>query len=209
MQNNLHNVQYIDHMSLNAFIWAANLPLNLVSATAYRVLLKYADRADPHGRTAWIGTADLADEFGVDPRTIQRARQELIVNGLLREGDQNYVAHIRRDRRPVVFDVAMTAETSPQLDVDGVTTGVASHGVAKMSRGDKPRSNGVTTGVAHRTVQEHKDINNVTTDARAKRPIWSEDRCPGDWKTGTHQLGRHGKCTHCHEKPASWLEATA
>ena len=36
-------------MSLEAYIWAASLPLSACNGTAFRVLLQLADRADPHG----------------------------------------------------------------------------------------------------------------------------------------------------------------
>lgn len=31
--------------------------------------------------------------------------------------------------------------------------------------------------------------------------IWSDDRCPGNWRDGVHELGGNGKCRHCFERP--------
>lgn len=102
-------------MSLNAYIWAANLPLNVVSSTAFRVLLKYADRADERGLTSWHTAGGLADMLGCSKRTAQRAIAELVECGLLVEGDQRFVSHLRGDRRPVVYDLPMSAEVQAQL----------------------------------------------------------------------------------------------
>ena len=138
-------------MSLNAYVWAGQLPLDITSATAFRVLLKMADVADADGRGVWLTTSRMAEELGCSVRTVQRAVKELQLAGLIHEGDKRAVAHIRSDRRPTVYDLNMTAETAPQIDLDGVTK-MSSHGVTKMSRGDKSVHNGVTTVVAHRTV---------------------------------------------------------
>lgn len=96
-------------MSLEAYVWAANLPLDACSGTAFRVLLKYADRADKLGYTCWRSVPDMAVELGCSKRTIQRAIAELVAAGLIRPGDQRHVEHLRADRRPVVYDVLTTA----------------------------------------------------------------------------------------------------
>ena len=97
-------------MSLEAYVWASNLPQNACSSTAFRVLLKYADRADRFGCTSWRSEADLAEELGCSTRTIRRARAELVELGLMSLGDQSYVEHIRADRRPTVYDVETPAK---------------------------------------------------------------------------------------------------
>lgn len=30
---------------------------------------------------------------------------------------------------------------------------------------------------------------------------WADDRCPGNWRDGVHELGQHGSCRHCHVRP--------
>lgn len=156
-------------MSLNAFIWTSNLPLDIVGPTAFRILLKYADRVDKHGRAAWYTTTDLAEELGCSPRTVQRAIRELVQSGLIQEGDQRFVSHLRGDRRPTVYDINLGAQIAPRLtieDVDDTTPDDTPHGVTNMSRGDNLGPHGVTTGVAHRTVIEHIKSNNLSTEGR-------------------------------------------
>lgn len=31
---------------------------------------------------------------------------------------------------------------------------------------------------------------------------WLDDRCPGNWRDGRHELGTHGACRHCHVRPS-------
>ena len=92
-------------MSLAAYIWAADLPLSVCNGTAHRVLLKIADRADDLGYGAWPSVDAIAGTLECSTRTVQRAIRELLEAGLIRRGDQRFVAHLRADRRPVVYDV--------------------------------------------------------------------------------------------------------
>lgn len=161
-------------MSLNAYVWASSLPLDLVGPTAFRVLLKYADRADQHGRTAWYTAQGLADELGCSLRTAQRAIRELLDSGLLLEGDQRYVKHLRGGYRPTVYDLNMRHSIEPRLPL-----GDTSHSVAtELSRYDNDRSGDTSTAVAHRTVIEplNKSLSNQGLGSYDKsdvaRPAW-------------------------------------
>jgi len=181
-------------MSLEAFIWAANLPLDVVGSTAYRVLLKLANHAHSDGRNAWRSTARLADELGCTRRTAQRAINELRLAGLIYPGDQRMTRHMRGDRRPVVYDLNMTGIPMSQLDLDGVTDSVTPYGVTNMSRGDSPGPSGATTAVAHRTVIEpstdssrgnHRDT--VTPSSEECRLVYGHRR--GDDPTRCARCG--------------------
>ena len=136
-------------MSLEAYIWAASLPLARCSGTAFRVLLQLADRADPHGYGAYPSAAAIADTLECSTRTVYRAFKELRIAGLIREGDQRYVEHLDPRYRPVVYDLL-----TPALSI---REHLASRGDISVtpdeSRGDRNVHPGVTTGVAQ-TVQE-------------------------------------------------------
>lgn len=152
-------------MSLNAYIWASSLPLDLTGPTAFRVLLKYADRVDERGRTAWWKAIDLAYELGCSERTAQRAVRELIDKGLLIEGDQRFVQHIRGGQRPVVYDINMSPNPAPRLALGDTTPS----DVADGSSYDNRRSGATTTVVAHRTVIEpNNSSTNVSTESYDK-----------------------------------------
>lgn len=122
-------------MSLEAYIWAGNLPIGVCSGAAFRVLLKYADRVDQYGRTAWYTAAGLAEELQCSDRTVRRAVKELLELGLISVGDQGYVQHIQGNYRPIVYDLETPAkqmqdwlargDKSAGLDDPGVTDQVA------------------------------------------------------------------------------------
>lgn len=137
-------------MSLNAYKWAADMPMDELSLAGHKVLLKLADVAGQDGSRAWRSTESLAHELGCSQRTVQRAISELKMKGIIRLGDQHYVDHIRPDRRPNVYDLNLDygRDYSLPVPLHGVTTGVTPHGVTKLSRGDRSRRNGVTAGVA-------------------------------------------------------------
>ncbi|WP_341935522.1 helix-turn-helix domain-containing protein [Microbacterium sp. LWO14-1.2] len=134
-------------MSLNAYIWAADLPLSRCNGTAHRVLLKLADRADELGYGAYPKLANIAETLECSTRTVQRAIRELLAEGLIREGDQSYVQHLDPRYRPTVYDVMTWALQYSESRGDNRVT-------PSESRGDSHGPSGVTTGVALRTVHE-------------------------------------------------------
>jgi hypothetical protein len=109
-------------VSLEAYIWAANLPLRACGSTPFRVLLQLADRADPLGYGAYPSVRTIASTLECSERTVQRALSELRETGLIRYGDQRFVAHIPADRRPAVYDVLtpslMLHELRQQRELD-------------------------------------------------------------------------------------------
>lgn len=134
-------------MSLEAYIWAANLPLSRCNGTPFRVLLQLADRADPLGYGAYPHVSTVAEVLECSDRTVQRALQALVCAGLIREGDQRYVEHLDSRYRPTVYDVLTTALVVTESRGDNLVT-------PGQSRGDTFVRSGVTTVVAQRTVQE-------------------------------------------------------
>ncbi len=137
-------------MSLEAYIWAASLPLSACNGTAFRVLLQLADRVDPHGYGAYPHVTTIAETLECSTRTVQRALAELRIAGLIREGDQRYVQHLDARYRPVVYDLI-----TPAMRVREHLASRGDNNVTPMaSRGDSSWHPGVTTGVAQRTVQE-------------------------------------------------------
>lgn len=132
-------------MSLEAYVWAANLPLSACNGTAHRVLLKLADRADERGYGAYPKLSSIAETLECSVRTVQRAIRELLAAGLIREGDQRYVEHLDPRYRPTVYDVLTWALQYAESRGDNYVT-------PDESRGDTKRGSGVTTGVALRTV---------------------------------------------------------
>lgn len=134
-------------MSLEAYIWCADLKLDVCNGTPFRVLLCLADRADSLGYGAYPHVSTIAEKLGCSDRTVQRALRDLIASGLIREGDQRYVQHLDVRYRPTVYDVLTTALVTMESRGDNLVT-------PARSRGDRNGHPGVTSGVALRTVQE-------------------------------------------------------
>jgi DNA-binding transcriptional MocR family regulator len=127
-------------MSLEAYIWAANLPLSRCNGTPFRVLLQLADRADKLGYGAYPSIGTIAETLECSDRTVQRAVKELREAGLIREGDQRFVSHVPQRYRPVVYDVLTTALVYTEARGDIPVT-------PEQFRGDKNGHSGVTTVV--------------------------------------------------------------
>lgn len=154
-------------MSLEAYTWAASLPLNACSATAYRVLLMLADRVDPIGYTAWPSVVGMAETLQCSARTVQRGIRELLDAGLIRKGDQQFVAHIRPDRRPTVYDLLTPALV--YLESRGDTSVTPSD-----SRGDRFGPHGVTTVVARTVLKpSYQDFLEHPTLVTARESVMS------------------------------------
>lgn len=90
-------------------MWCADLPLDACTPTAFRVLLKYADRVDDLGYHGWHTEAFLADKLQCSERTIRRARLELVNAGLLRVSEDQDRPAGQANYRPKVYDVVTTA----------------------------------------------------------------------------------------------------
>lgn len=125
-------------MSLEAYIWAGSLPISACSGTAFRVLLKYADRVDQYGRAAWYTASGLAEDLECSDRTVRRAIKELIESGLMSVGDQRFVKHIPRNYRPIVYDLETPAKKMQDWMSRGdIDAGLDDSGVTiRVDRGD-------------------------------------------------------------------------
>lgn len=179
-------------MSWQATAWADDLPYETMkSYLAYRVLIKLCNNADKYGQRAWRSNDELALELGVSKRSVQRALRDLELALLIKPGDQEFVRHIRADRRPTVYDMNMRYREvyeQPELPVEDVQED-ESHGVTELStgepRGDNWGLNGVTTVVAHRTILEPSI---TTTKVNHRAAVTPSPRA--GHRSGLQQLGK-------------------
>lgn len=109
-------------MSLRAMLWAlehapVTNPARLV------VLLALADCAKDDGTAAWPTQERLAERSRCSTRSVRRYLKDLEeIDGVIRRGDQELVAHLRRDQRPVVWDLAMDVAATGQIGRPSSTT---------------------------------------------------------------------------------------
>lgn len=116
-------------MSLDAMVWALkHAPVD--DPIAHLVLIGLADHADPDGREARPSQKRLAEYVNVTDRTVRTKLRLLEESGLIVPGDYQTVAHLRADRRPLVWDLCMDvrkgsgrAEADSGRNSDDVTTG--------------------------------------------------------------------------------------
>lgn len=85
-----------------ALFEADGVPARLVSA-----LVAVAMHADEHGRGAWPSASTVAAITRKSEAQAKKDMHELEKLGLLRTGDRRLVMHMRADRRPNVWDLAM------------------------------------------------------------------------------------------------------
>lgn len=71
----------------------------------WAVLMAVADHVGADLTGCYASTETLADEACVSKRTAQRHLDALAADGVIRLGDQSRTAHLRADRRPVVWDL--------------------------------------------------------------------------------------------------------
>jgi Helix-turn-helix domain len=126
-------------MSVEAVRWALyQAPARDLSE---RMILVYlAERADSTGAGTYPSASTMATAAGVDVRTVRRHLQQLEARGVIRRGDKAKVARTRADRRPIVWDLAMSG-TGAVDPVRGDTDVLpcSSDGVTQASYRDGPR----------------------------------------------------------------------
>lgn len=107
------------------------------------VLMGLANHADAAGCAAYPSRETLAQYAGCSVRSVQRKLNDLIAVGLITEGDQCWVQHLRADRRPVVYDLMTGGLFAAPLGPRGDRLSPR-NGVTPVSRRDR---NGVTGSV--------------------------------------------------------------
>lgn len=108
-------------MSLNVtnYVW----DLKFGNATRKLVLLRYADHAHEDGTASWCGIPKVADFAECDERTVKRHIKFLVEHGYMREGDQELVAHLPKNKRPIVYDIALNEATRASWEVYNASGG--------------------------------------------------------------------------------------
>jgi hypothetical protein len=89
-------------------MWAATVAPT-ADVQEYAILVRMADEADEAGCGVWLATSTIAGDVNVSEKTAQRRLDAMLSRKLIGLGDQRLVAHIRADRRPVVYDLLIPA----------------------------------------------------------------------------------------------------
>lgn len=143
-------------------------------------LLALASHADAEGRGAFPSWDTLMEYTGLPRRTLARHVAALEGEGLIRRGDQSLVEHVGRNRRPVVWDLAMGAAVdSPVEPVDNPPSRGATRGTARGATGDLRGATGDQPGVP--PVAPNQSIDQSLGGDSATEP--ASGRAARLWKT--------------------------
>lgn len=124
-------------MSVQAITWALedapDVPARLVST-----LIALANHAGRTGRGSFPGNDTLSEYTRKSVRQVKRDLEELVELRLISEGDQQLVAHMRADRRPRVWDLAMHHKRSRGVthDTPSAPSGGTPETPREAERGD-------------------------------------------------------------------------
>jgi len=161
-------------MSWQACDWMDSLAYDVCGPLASRVLLKLANVANTDGTRAWRSKAEMAHELGVSQRSIQRALKELEHAALIHPGEQEFVHHIRADRRPTVYDLNfryVAQYSAPELPVWNGETELSTGGHGETSQGLTGRQ------LLSHYERSVNDIKDSSRDNHTGQPV-AFDRCP-------------------------------
>lgn len=170
---------------------------------AHLVLIAYADHAQDDGTAAWPSVAKVAGYARCTPRTVQTKLRLLIGWGLIRHGDQRLVSHLPANRRPVVYDLVMDADSIP-ASADGVETQADAVGKAAGQAGVKvlhPKTRAAESvdnpaaGVNPASPQDDGSVDNSASGVNAASPHpvekrGSEMKPASPHKSGWGEAGR-------------------
>lgn len=91
-------------MSIEAMVWALN-KAPVTDSAALLVLLGLANHANSEGQDAFPSRETLSHYARCSIRTVAVKLKALEDGGIIRRGDQQKLAHLRPDRRPVNYDL--------------------------------------------------------------------------------------------------------
>lgn len=124
-------------MSWYASAWAEKVR---VASIYERAILTYmAHRAKKDGTEAYPSASTIADYACSDTRTVRRHIDNLLARGLIAEGNQKAAAHIRKDRRPVVYDLLIPYDWYSADQIGEVNAERAERGLGPLTPEDRPR----------------------------------------------------------------------
>lgn len=165
-------------MSLKVITWVL-YEAPVTTQSHLLVLLALADRAHDDGTAAYPSREWIGERARCSVRSVASHLRALEEDGLIRKGDQELVAHFRADRRPVVYDVVMTAGKSCTPSLNDVQS--------DASRGARSRTHDVQP-VAHKP-----SLFSYGEETVQKPSIARVNECFEDaWRAWPRKVGKQG-----------------
>lgn len=188
-------------MSLEAMLWAlrVNAKRHNVSDAAQLTLIALANNANSEGKNAFPSVGTLAVLRSLHVRTLHRHLKELEDATLIRRGDDRLVSHIPPNRRPVVWDLALTP-----------VPGVTDMSPQNPFWGDTYCASDMTPGVIQTVIEPSylRNLSGTDTRGRARRTppqpaAQPDEEYPGkDCDHGIEAVkqGAVWKCPYCRKR---------
>jgi hypothetical protein len=212
-------------VSLRAILWALN-DAPVQDPQDVLILVAMADHAHEDGTASWASKDTIAKKARCSESTVKRRVRALESAGVIRPGDQQLVAHLRADRRPRVWDLALDAQsqtvTEPvdnSASTGGHTGGQADPPYATGGQIRPPR--GVIAVTPEPSTKPTTEKAGVITDLEVvgdrpseSPPDYSEELRPaasggpGPW-CSLHPGGTDRPCVACAVAREAWTAAEA
>ena len=143
-------------MSIRCVGWALN-EAPVTEPVQVLVLVAMAERANDDGTSTYQSRATIAQKARISVRTVQRILAQLEEMGLIVRGDQELVSHFPANRRPVVYDIAVSKTW-------GVNLSPQDSDVPPVSPQDDP-------DVSQVSPQQGSDVSQVSPQREARGDI--------------------------------------
>lgn len=102
-------------VSWEAVLWATT-DAPIANVNEFAVLVMLSEKADPDGCSSFPSRPTMANRTKIDPKTVLRTLQALEKRKLIAKGNQAAAAYLRRDRRPVVYDLLIPYDWFPNIE---------------------------------------------------------------------------------------------
>ncbi|WP_426717068.1 helix-turn-helix domain-containing protein [Corynebacterium auriscanis] len=154
------------------------------------VLYALADRSNDDGTGAYPSQEWIAERARCSPRTVRRHLNEMEQREVISRGDQKMVAHFRRDRRPIVWNLNLSAGQDSSDRAEKMTD--------RSNRAERPDNSDTATGQIvqnGRTPVSYKP-SLTPREPSSNRPRGARKRATpaeikSDWRPTDSQWQRH------------------
>lgn len=168
-------------MSLRAILWVMNdAPVD--NQTELAILYALADRASDDGSTAWPSQEWIAYRARCTARTVRTHLKNMEERGLIKRGNPKFVEHIRKDVRPIVWDLNLSLKRPENDDRKILPPGSSASNDRKTSV-ERPEAQRRTAGSGFPTNRPEPSMNHPEP---SKGGVVKGTRVPENWTPPPH-----------------------
>lgn len=166
-------------MSLRAILWVMNdAPVD--NQTELAILYALADRASDDGSTAWPSQEWIAHRARCTARTVRTHLKNMEERGLIKRGNPKFVEHIRKDVRPIVWDLNLSLKRPENDDRKILPPGSPASNDRKTGA-ERPEAQRRTTGNRFPTNRPEPSLNHPEPKGGETSARKQGHRLPENW----------------------------